>query len=135
MRMKTGKCLCGAVSYQAADAETHHHACHCSMCRRWASGPVMAATVTSVQFKGEENVTRYRSSDWAERGFCRTCGAHLFYYLVPFQAYLMCVGSFDEPAEFSLTSEIFVDEKPAGYAFAGEHPRLTGAEVLAKYST
>lgn len=135
MTSRTGKCLCGAVSYSATDVETHHHACHCSMCRRWASGPVMAATVGSVQFKGEESVTRYRSSDWAERGFCRGCGSHLFYYLVPFQSYLMCVGSFNEPAAFSLTSEIFVDEKPAGYAFEGEHLRLTGAEVLAKYST
>jgi hypothetical protein len=30
--------------------------------------------------------------------------------------------------------EIFVDNKPAGYAFAGDHPRLTEAEFLAQFS-
>jgi hypothetical protein len=135
MTSKTGKCLCGAVRYSATNVEAHHHACHCSMCRRWAGGPVMAANVESVRFEGEESIARYGSSNWAERGFCRKCGSHLFYYLVPFQQYMMCVGTFDAPAEFTLASEIFVDEKPAGYAFEGEHPRLTGAEAVARYST
>jgi hypothetical protein len=82
-----------------------------------------------------QHVSSLGRRNWAERGFCRKCGSHLFYYLVPFQQYMMCVGTFDAPAEFTLASEIFVDEKPAGYAFEGEHPRLTGAEAVARYST
>jgi hypothetical protein len=45
----------------------------------------------------------------------------------------MCVGTFDEPGQFTLTSEIFVDRKPGGYAFAGDHERLTEAETIAKF--
>jgi hypothetical protein len=131
----TGKCLCGAVRYSAATAENHHHACHCSMCRRWSGGPVLASSVSELKLEGEEHVTRYSSSPWAQRGFCRQCGSHLFYYLVPFEMYMMCVGTFDDTTPFVLASEIFIDEKPAGYAFAGEHPRLTGAEAVARYST
>jgi len=33
----------------------------------------------TVSFAGEENVAVYKSSDWAERGFCKQCGTHLFY--------------------------------------------------------
>jgi hypothetical protein len=131
----SGKCLCGAVRYSATAAEVHHHACHCSMCRRWAGGPVLASTVTGVAFQGEEHIGRYSSSDWAQRGFCQQCGSHLFYYLVPADLYMMCVGSFDDAAPFVLSTEIFIDEKPAGYSFAGEHPRLTGAEAVAAFSS
>jgi hypothetical protein len=46
----------------------------------------------------------------------------------------MCVGAFDNVDDFVLTSEIFIDRKPDGYAIAGEHPRLTEADTIAKYS-
>ena len=48
---------------------------------------------------------------------------------------MMAVGAFDDVAAFRLASEIFIDEKPEGYAFAGEHPRLTAAETLAKFAS
>jgi hypothetical protein len=32
--MLTGKCLCGAVSYEVADAFVYAANCHCSNCRR-----------------------------------------------------------------------------------------------------
>ena len=28
------------------------------------------------------------------------------------------------------SGEIYIDEKPGGYDFAGEHPRLTGEEFM-----
>jgi len=132
--MTAGKCLCGAVRFTAGGIETHHHACHCGMCRRWTGGPVFAAAVESVSFEGADNLVRYGSSDWAERGFCQRCGSHLFYYLKPADQYLMCVGAFDDASPFELAREIFVDHQPAGYAFAGNLERLTEAQVLAQYA-
>jgi len=44
------------------------------------------------------------------------------------------VGVFDDPSPFVLDEEMFVDDKPDGYALAGDHPRLTKAEVMAKYA-
>ena len=93
----------------------------------------MGAAATGVTFEGEQNITRYASSEWAERGFCRQCGSHLFYYLKPAEQYVLCVGSFTDAQPFTLAAEIYVDHKPAGYAFAGSHPMLTEADVLAKY--
>ena len=66
----SGQCLCGAVTFTAEGVESHVHVCHCSMCRRWNGGPGMAVAVESVVFTGEANIERYRSSQWAERGFC-----------------------------------------------------------------
>jgi len=91
----------------------------------------MAATAEKVSFTGEEHIARFASSEWAERGFCQRCGGHLFYYLKPADQYMMEVGAFDDMTPFRLAGEIYVDEKPDGYAFAGDHPRLTGEEFLA----
>ena len=127
----TGKCLCGAVTYEADEVETHIHSCHCSICRNWSGGPLLAAVAKSVRFKGEENIKRYSSSDWAERGFCTQCGSNLFYHLKGADNYVLCMGTFDDESIFELVGEIYIDEKPPGYDFAGDHPRQTGAEFMA----
>jgi hypothetical protein len=103
------------------------------MCRHWAGGPFFGSSVKSVEFSGTENIGRFTSSAWAERGFCRQCGTTLFYYLKPASQYTLSVGAFDDAKPFKLTREIFIDQKPPGYALAGDHPRLTEREVLAAY--
>jgi hypothetical protein len=131
----SGKCLCGAVRFTATGVEPHFHACHCGMCRRWSGGaPFLAVSAASVQFEGVENLGRYESSDWAQRGFCRLCGSSLFYFLKPAQTYALGVGAFDDASAFDFAREIFIDHKPASYAFAGERPRLTEAETLAEFA-
>ena len=117
----SGKCLCGAVQFEATDVEQHIHACHCSMCRRWNGGPAFAASVGSVTFTGEENITRYESSGWAERGFCSKCGSNLFYLLKP-NRYILWAGIFNEQS-FDFDGEIYCADKPGWYDFAGDHPR------------
>jgi len=101
------------------------------MCRGWSGSPMLAASVGSVQFQGEENIKRYSSSEWAERGFCSECGSNLFYWLKEADRYIMCTGAFDDQSVFELVGEIYIDEKPPGYDFAGDHPRQTGAEFMA----
>ncbi len=132
MTTMTGHCLCGGVTFTATIGNTDYHACHCSMCRRWTGGPLMAVTAESVTFTGADKITRYKSSDWAERGFCTACGTGLFYYLIPAQQYILSIGAFDDADAFKMVGEIYIDNKPGGYAFAGDHPRLTEAEFMAK---
>jgi hypothetical protein len=129
----SGQCLCGAVRFTAAHVETEYHACHCGMCCRWSGSLFFGANVDGVVFEGVEHLARYASSAWGERGFCRTCGSSLFYYLKPTDTYVMCVGAFDDASAFRLTREIFIDQKRNGYAFAGDHVLLTEAEVFAEF--
>lgn len=135
-----GACLCGAVSFEADPAEMHCHACHCESCRRWSGGPFLAVPVgTQVSFRGAENIRRYVSSDWAERAFCGTCGSTLYYRVTAEgegqgDTYL-AIGLFDDPDGFPLVSEMFIDRKPAGFAFAGERPRTTKAEFEAAFAS
>jgi hypothetical protein len=127
----TGRCLCGAVTFTAHDVDLGMHVCHCSMCRMWAGGPTFSVACSRVEFRGEEHVTRFASSEWAERGFCDRCGSNLFYRLVQRDQYILQMGSFDDQAAFRVASEIYVDDKPVGYDLAGTHPRMTGEAFLA----
>ncbi len=130
-----GQCLCGAVRFSVESVDPHHHACHCGMCRRWSGGPLFMMSVSGASFEGSNNITIYDSSDWAERGFCRTCGTNLFYRFKKTGNYTICAGTFDDSSQFELSSEIFIDNKPDGYDFAGDHPRLTEAEAIAKFTS
>ncbi len=134
MSQKRGKCLCGAVRITAKDAGTEVGACHCKMCRRWGGGPFMEIECgTNVSFEGEENVSVFDSSAWAERGFCKKCGTHLFYRFKRTGQHGIPVGLFDDDENLTFTHQVFIDEKPSFYRFADETHDVTGAEIIAKY--
>lgn len=88
---------------------------------------------TDVSFEGEENITVYDSSDWAERGFCKKCGTHLFYRLKHNNAHQMLVGQFDDQNDFHLDLQVYVDRKPAFYDFANKTRELTEAETIEEF--
>src|SRR4030095_14571631 len=127
----TGRCLCGAVTFEAEGVELGMHVCHCWTCRRWAGGPTFASGVATVAFQGQANIGRFDSSTWAERGFCKRCGSSLFFRLKQTDQYIIHMGAFDSQVPFAVSSEIYIDEKPPGYDLAGAHPRLTGEEFMA----
>jgi len=131
---RTGRCLCDAVSYTASIEQPHTGACHCQMCRRWSGGPFMAIDAgTSVVWEGEDNIATYRSSEWAERGFCKTCGSNLFYRLVQSGEVYLATGTLDDQDGIAFTSQVFIDEKPDFYSFAQQTRTMTGPEIFALY--
>ncbi|MDY0241997.1 MAG: GFA family protein [Rhodospirillaceae bacterium] len=129
----SGSCLCKAVSFTSAATSRDLGACHCGMCRRWSGGPLLSLEATPV-FTGEEHITLYASSDWAERGFCRHCGSHLFYRTKDRTHYYMPVGLFDAVEGITFTHQIFIDRKPDYYSFADHTGMMTEAEVMAMFA-
>lgn len=81
---------------------------------------------------GGDALAIHASSDWAERGFCRHCGTHLFYRLKTRPYYAVPVGLLGDGPESHLTSEVFIEAKPAWYCFANTTRQLTGAELFAE---
>lgn len=133
---RQGRCLCGAVKVSIAGAQTHVGACHCGMCRRWSGGPLMAIDCgTDVAFEGDDHIAVFDSSPWAERGFCTKCGSNLFYRIKQGQTYNVLAGLFDDTVGFSLDVQVFVDEKPAYYAYANKTKDMTAAEVFEYFAS
>lgn len=131
-----GSCLCGAVRLRITPRGLKAGACHCGICRKWGGGPLLAVECgTDVQMEGEQNVALYASSDWAERGFCRHCGTHLFYRVKQDGFHAIPLGVLDHDPGWQLGEEVFIDDKPPYYDFANPTKKLTGAEAFAQFGT
>lgn len=129
-----GRCLCGAVTVKSTMTTPDLRACHCDMCRRQNSGAFVSVSndVQDVQATGPVEV--YRSSEWAERAFCRTCGSTLWYGTTHDGARNLSAGLFENAAGGTLKMEFFADNCPQGYAFAGDHKKLTASETIALFA-
>jgi len=131
----SGGCLCGAVRFDAAAPKPEITACHCDMCRRWASGPFFAVSCgTDVTFEGAENIGVIQSSGWAERGFCKVCGSNLFYRLRGNGEHQMAAGAFDDQSGFALDLQVFVDEASDYCTLTQKTKMMTGPEVMAMFA-
>lgn len=129
-----GQCLCGAIRIVAQSPSNSVGACHCKTCRRWGGGPFMEVDCgQAVSIEGEEHLSVFSSSEWAERGFCSQCGTHLFYRIKESGQHMVPVGVFEDGYDLAFKSQVFIDEKPSFYRFANETQNMTGAEVFALY--
>lgn len=129
----SGKCLCGDVVYSAP---TPHEVdiCHCGMCRRWTGSAFIGVDFQKgqIEFSKSDSLTWYKSSDWAERGFCKSCGSSLFYRLQGEENFIaVSAGTLTLPEGLTIEKEIFIDEKPDYYDFMGSQKKMTGAEFFA----
>jgi hypothetical protein len=133
---QSGGCLCGAVRFTAVPGKAHEFGvCHCSMCRKWTAGPFFAIECgDSVKVADLSQLGVYKSSDWAERMFCKRCGTALFYRLMAQNYYVVSAEAFDNRDGLKFASQIFIDEKPPYYEFANRTATMTGAEVFAAFA-
>ncbi len=130
-----GRCLCGSV---AITVDGMHYpqpgACHCRMCQRWSGGLFLCfhADENAVTVVGP--VTRFASTEFAERAFCSTCGSHLWMRdMKPGSGYDLMPGLFDEARAWPMRSEIYTDRALASVQLQGDHARATRAEYEAKH--
>lgn len=108
-----GGCLCGAVRYEVLGVMRGVVNCHCEMCRRLhgafgAYTKVSNASLTLVEDKG---LAWYQSSDAARRGFCRDCGASLFWQPAGIETTSIAAGTLDQPTGLATIGHIYTAEK------------------------
>lgn len=113
-RVHRGACLCGAVTLEVRGELPGPDACHCTKCRKFSGHVGVASDVPrdALTVHGMEHVTWYPSSPKVRRGFCRTCGASLFFDPPPHVGWIaVYLGAFDGPTHTKLRIHIFVDDK------------------------
>ncbi|HJU30047.1 MAG TPA: GFA family protein [Hyphomicrobiaceae bacterium] len=109
----TGGCQCGAVRYALYAEPTNPHVCHCRMCQK-AFGNYFApfAGVPLGDFAWIKNPPGiFRSSEAAERGFCRDCGTPLTYHFVGKDRISVSLGSLDDPARVPPAKQFGVESR------------------------
>lgn len=129
----SGRCLCGAVAFEAMREVDEVDACHCTQCRRWSGHHWASVNVAlaSLRFtSGEDRVGWYQSSELVRRGFCTRCGSALFWHPNghPKHAAMIAIGagSLDTPTGLELTKHIFVAEKGDYYRLEDGLPQRPG---------
>ena len=129
-----GQCLCGAVTVSAVVTSPYLTACFCDMCRRHTSSVFVGMTPDQDTLVIDGPAKSYRSSDWAERGFCETCGSTLWYGTVHDGARYLAAGLFDNAGGAQVGIEFFADKCPQGYGLTGDHKRLDEAQTIAHFT-
>jgi hypothetical protein len=131
----TGQCLCGAVAFTGTPRPHNGiSVCHCGQCRRWASGPLMSIRMADgVTLTRDDGLVWYAASDHGERGFCRHCGATLFWRVQGVERdWSASVGTLVGDHGQQIVEHIWSDDKPDFYDFTDDAPRKTAAECLAR---
>ena len=96
--------------------------CHCGQCRKW-SGHYVAATAAwredlTISQRSEGDLSWYRSSEHAQRGFCRRCGSGLFWQHDELDTISIYAGTLEGPTGLETRAEIYVEDKGDYYGLA-----------------
>lgn len=128
---RSGSCLCKSVKFEVTLSEEEVHVCHCGICQKWGGNSGLAlACDKDWKIEGEEHLTWYDSSDWAQRGFCSKCGTHLLFRMNDESYCGVPAGALDSQNDLKIGMHIFIDKKPDYYDFADDAKRLTEQEFL-----
>jgi len=124
----TGGCLCGGVRYQTRGELRGVIGCHCSQCRRTSGHYHAMTSVANADLKliSSDTLSWYRSSDRAERGFCRVCGGNLFWRPSGEERTAITAGTLDTPTNIKLQEHIFVANKSDYYELNDDLPKKAG---------
>ena len=100
-----GSCLCGAVKLSISGFSPQIEAYHSSISQKHDSSAFLSVDCNSeLKFVGEENIEVFQSSKWAEHGFCKKCGTHLFYRLTQTKQQFLPVCIFEQDENFELSA-------------------------------
>lgn len=126
---RQGGCLCGAVRYEVRGPMRGVVNCHCDMCRRLhgAFGAFTKVENSALSLVSESGLVWFASSGQARRGFCRTCGANLFWQPSRAQTTSIAAGTLDPPSGLVTIGHIFTAEKGDFYSIADDLKQFPGS--------
>jgi len=119
-QVHTGRCLCGAVVYEARGPLRDVLVCHCIECRRWA-GHVVAMTAVPNErlvFTRDEGLRWIDSPDsvsQARRGFCGECGSSLFWDAPALPTISIAAGTLDGDPGIRTSGHIWASQAGSYY--------------------
>ena len=126
---KTGRCLCGAVTYSVSQAPDWTGYCHCDSCRRACSAPVavfVSVRRSAVRWTGATPAV-YESSPGARRSFCSACGTPMAFEAdwYPGDIHLYPV-SLDDPTRVQPTEHVHHEERLPWFDIRDDLKRTDG---------
>lgn len=117
MTQRSGRCLCGAVTFTLASDPLAVRVCWCRDCQHLAAnGTVnMLVATSALSYSGpmSEHVKVANSGNEVTRQFCSNCGTHLFARSnTRPQFRVVRVGNLDDPSSIQPNVNIWVASAP-----------------------
>jgi hypothetical protein len=125
----TGRCVCGALRYEARGPLRGVIVCHCVECRRYhgTSGAYTAVARDDLAIDDPEGLLRWfpgpASVTAGERGFCGRCGSSLFWSAPGRPTVSVAAGTLDGATGLRTIQHIW-DEQRADWEVMDDLPRL-----------
>ncbi len=125
----TGGCECRAVRYEVNGRLRQVVNCHCGQCRRTHGhfAPYTNASVASFTLAEQRGLRWYRSSGFAQRGFCGECGASLFWKHDREDRIGIAAGTLDGPTGLTTVANIYVSDAGDYYTLDDRLPSYPGS--------
>jgi len=124
--IRTGHCLCGAVSYRISGDETWACHCHCADCRRQCAAPVttfLGIPLDRFDWTGAAPKT-YASSPGVTRSFCNTCGTPMAFAASRYPGEIhLYAATLSEPEKFTPKFHVHYDEHLPWLALHDDLPK------------
>lgn len=101
--------------------------CHCEQCRK-TSGHFVAASAcdeSDMELTQSDGLTWYKSSSYAQRGFCNQCGGNLFWQPFDDTRIYVMAGTIDAPTGLEAVAHIHTEGVSDYHVLADGLPQYT----------
>ena len=121
-----GKCYCGAVHYEVADAFRYAMNCHCSNCRRTTGSafkPFAGIERDKLRITAGADMLMTFGDDTAHDVRCRRCGSYLYSVVREAKFVHLALGTLADAPSIRPNKHIFVGSKAPWFTITDDLPQ------------
>ena len=125
IRSLTASCLCKGVNMTIKGEFRPIMNCHCSQCLRTHGNFASYTSILeeNIVFKSKKTLKWFNSSTKAKRGFCKNCGASIFFKRSKSKAISLSAGMIKSPTKLKTISHIYFYKKSDYYKISDRLPK------------
>jgi len=129
-------CLCGGIKLTAYGKFRHVSNCHCVQCMKTHGNYASYTRILekNMRFISKKTLKWFRSSKKAKRGFCRRCGASIFFKRIGSNSISISAGMFKNPTKLKTEINIYTKGKLDYYKLDKKLPKFQKLPKFYRYS-
>ena len=137
MTERTGRCLCGAVSFTLAAEPLATRVCWCRQCQHLAANGTVNMLVSADALSVTGQLAEYEktadSGNQVTLQFCPSCGSHLFAKVSARPQFrVVRAGNLDEPSSIQPNMNIWAESAPSWACLNPALERVAGQPIPPK---
>ena len=126
IRSLNASCLCKGIVMSIKGEFRPVINCHCIQCTKTHGNYAAYTSVLeeNIIYKSKSTLKWFASSNKAKRGFCKKCGASVFFKRIGSRAISISAGLFKNPTKLETVSHIYTLNKRDYYKITDNLPKF-----------